>query len=393
MSQKEHFLPQVQMGWESPANIALVKYWGKYPIQKPMNPSVSFVLSRSVVRLVIGFGIAGRSGSGLHHFTLNGQPNEGFRKRLAGFIESLIPSFPFLRGMALSISSESTFPHSAGIASSAAAFSALALCICEMQERVKTRSDHESSPGSGPTDAAAMTPDALDVINDAVKPIHTNRRNALLQDADFIRSASNIARLGSGSACRSLQDGFVVWGKTPLLGSASDDYGVRVDNENVANQFNALRDAVLIVDDTTKKVSSSAGHALMHGHAYRENRVAQANGNLSSILNAIRTGDEELFFNILENEALSLHSLMMSSNPGYILMRPNTITLLEKIRDFREQNKVSLGFTMDAGPNIHLIYFERDRQTVHAWISSELAPLCKDKIWIDDAMGRGPQPL
>lgn len=370
------------VAWESPANIALVKYWGKYPVQMPMNPSISFVLQESVVRLRLAFSDTGGKHSGVHAFLLNGQPNNAFRDRIAGFLESLHPVFPFLGVMRLSISSESTFPHSAGIASSAAAFSALSLCLCEMERM------------AGITDAEKTNP--VDRRHEAGEPTNLPGeawRKSLLADPGFIRKASHIARLGSGSACRSLQDGFVVWGKTSLLDQSHDEYALRVDDEVVAPVFYTLRDAVLIVDDTTKKVSSSAGHALMHTHAYRHARKEQVDGNLGLLLKALKEGDEDVFFRVLENEALSLHSLMMSSNPGYILLKPNTIRLLDMIRDFREQHGVKLGFTMDAGPNIHLLYLERDKQVVHDWINSQLLPLCKNQTWIDDAMGKGPQPL
>ena len=348
------------VAWESPANIALVKYWGKHPVQLPMNPSISFVLRESVVRLRMAYRPGSGKESGLEAFVLNGQPNEKFCKRIAGFLDSLLPVFPFLRGMALSIQSESTFPHSAGIASSAAAFSALALCLCEMELMLQT---------GGPID----------------------RHQNLLADPAFLRKASSVARLGSGSACRSLESGFVVWGKTPSLNTAHDEYAVKLHDEHIAPAYLSLRDAVLIVDDTEKKVSSSAGHELMQRHAYRDARITQAEDNLALMLQALKTGDEALFFRVLENEALGLHGLMMSSVPGYILIKPNTITIFDKIRDFREQHQVSLGFTMDAGPNIHLIYFSRDASQVRAFIDGELSPLCRDNRWIDDAMGDGPR--
>lgn len=369
------------VAWESPANIALVKYWGKYPLQLPMNPSVSFVLRESVVRLRLTYVPGSVRESGLRAFSLNGKPNEQFRERIAGFLESLYGHFPFLRGMELSIQSESTFPHSAGIASSAAAFSALALCLCEMEWIAKNEvlanqgADlpvEPKNPNASPTESSYATP---------------------LSDPDFVRRASYIARLGSGSACRSLESGFVVWGKTPYLDEAHDEYGLKLHDGAVAKEFYTLRDAVLIADDTSKKVSSSAGHALMHEHPYREARRLQAQHNLGTMLDALREGNEPLFFSILENEALSLHSLMMSSNPGYILMKPQTITLLDKIRDFRAQTGISMGFTMDAGPNIHLIYFNRDKNLVRAFVDEELSPLCCEGRWIDDAMGNGPKKI
>lgn len=372
------------VGWESPANIALVKYWGKHPNQIPMNASVSFVLKQSVVRMSLDYASNETDAGRLTHFTLNGKPNAGFQNRIGAFIKTLVPYFPFLVGMDLSIASESTFPHSAGIASSAAAFSALALNLCSIEKQLT---------GAINTDCLGISRDSdwVNVFNrgkDAGNEFSGDR-----EDAGFILKASFIARLGSGSACRSLQDGFVAWGNSAALPGSDDRYAIRVENQYVSPVFNSLRDAVLIIDDTVKKVSSSAGHALMHHHAYRQGRIEQAGNNMQLLLTSLQSGDEASFFNVIENEALSLHSLMMSSNPGYILMKPASILALEKIIEFRSQSGIRLGFTMDAGPNIHLIYFERDSELVKEFIRNTLSRFCVGNRWIDDAMGGGPVQL
>lgn len=357
-----------QVCWESPANIALVKYWGKFPGQLPMNASIGFALGKSVVRIRMDYFMAPDTAFRLNDFLFNGQVNSGFEERIGKYLESLFPFFPFLRRMELSVKSESTFPHSAGIASSAAAFSALALCLCSIERGLRIV---EKEPDS-----------------------ENNHRGEIPQmDPAFFAKASFMARLGSGSACRSLEGGFVVWGKNPELPGSSDELAIRLSDDQVNPKFYSLRDAILIMDDSPKKVSSSAGHALMHNHAYREGRKAQAAANMGDMLAALRTGDEKMFFRVLENEALSLHSLMMSSDPGYILLKPPTLLALEKIIQFREKSGLSLGFTMDAGPNIHLIYFERDAEQVKTFIMKELFVLCKDQRWIDDIMGPGPSRI
>lgn len=338
--------------WQSPANIALVKYWGKYPLQIPMNPSLSFVLKESVVKICMDYLIDPGSPFQLVSFLLNGQVNAVFKSRIQKYLESLVPFFPFLQHAQLHIDSESSFPHSAGIASSAAAFSALALCICSIEETI----GREAADGD-----------------------------------EFLRKASFISRLGSGSACRSLYDGMVLWGKTDLQAGSSDDFAIRLGESKVHRSFLNIKDSVLIVNSDRKKVSSSAGHALMHHHPYREQRKEQASANLKKLLNALEKGDMSLFGKVIENEALSLHSLMMSSNPGYILMHPNTIRLLEKIRDFRTETGIQAYFTLDAGPNIHLLYSEADATHVIPFIKDELAGLCQNGRWIDDGMGPGPQ--
>lgn len=343
-----------QICWESPANIALVKYWGKYSVQLPINPSLSFVLRHSVVKICMEYHIDPKNRFQLISFSLNDHPRDDFASRIQGYLSSLVPWFTFLKHAQISIQSQSTFPHSAGIASSAAAFSALALCLCSIEAEI----NHNTTDHAG-----------------------------------FLKKASFVARLGSGSACRSVYDGFALWGNTKLLKASSDEYAVRLDEAMVHNGFRHLKDSILIVDSRTKKVSSSDGHALMQQHPFREKRIEQANRNLETLVLSMKTGDIKTFGEIIENEALGLHGLMMSSNPGYILMRPNTIRLLELIRDFRHDTGTPLFFTLDAGPNIHVIYHENDTGQVVPFIRSELAKYCEDGRWIDDSKGDGPKRL
>jgi len=340
-----------EVQWQSPANIALIKYWGKYPEQLPMNPSLSFVLDKSVVRIRIIYEIKDSKPFKLLDFRLNGKEDNTFANRIGDYINKLTPYFPFLNHAHFKIFSESTFPHSAGIASSAAAFSALALCICSIDDEI-----HEKrTPG-----------------------------------AAFYAKASFMARLGSGSACRSLYDGMVIWGKTHLFPETSDEYAWQLPADVVHESFRHMQDTILIADSQTKKVSSSAGHALMDTHPYRDQRKRQAANNLEKMTRAIKEGDWTTFGEIMENEALSLHGLMMSSSPGYILMHPNTLIMIDKIRAFREATGVPVYFTLDAGPNIHMIYPSSKSPQVHNFVKSDLAPLCEGNRWIDDAIGSGP---
>ncbi len=347
---------QGSVSWESPANIAIVKYWGKYPVQLPMNPSLSFVLKNSVVRVRMEYQINPGHHFSLDHFSINGHQNDAFKKRITGYLEGLAGYFPFLKHSRLRIQSTSTFPHSAGIASSAAAFSALALCLCSIESEI--------SPEKPPAGSK-----------------------------EFFHSASFLARLGSGSACRSVYDGMVAWGKTRYLKGSSDEYAVRLDDQVVDPVFYTLRDTVLIVDSREKKVSSSAGHALMHRHPYRSARKDQAENNLKQLLHAFQQGDVHTFGKVAENEALSLHGLMMSSDPGYTLMHPDSLRLIEKIRNFREETGIPVCFTMDAGPNVHLLYPDEYSDRMTPFIKEELAGLCENGKWIDDTMGTGPVKL
>ena len=128
----------------------------------------------------------------------------------------------------------------------------------------------------------------------------------------------------------------------------------------------------------------------MKTHWYAKGRYQQAESNLKQLLKALSTGDETAFTEIVENEALSLHALLMSSAPGTILMHPNTIEIIRIVQEYRASTKLNCAFTLDAGPNIHLLYSAKHRQQMLGFILSELVPFCKNGVWIDDKIGIGP---
>ncbi|PKP01478.1 MAG: diphosphomevalonate decarboxylase [Bacteroidetes bacterium HGW-Bacteroidetes-9] len=338
--------------WKSPSNIALIKYWGKKGIQIPSNSSLSVTLDEAYTITRVSADPV-KAGSGpIVSFRFEGELNHSFGSRIQLFLKSIIPHFDFLKDMALNIESGNNFPHSAGIASSASAMSALSLCLCSIEEEIMgVQSDREA----------------------------------------FLRKASYISRLGSGSACRSVYGNFAVWGKHSSIKNSADDYAVTLPFEP-NDLFTELHDTILIVDPGTKKVSSSVGHNLMKGHVYAEARFSQAEANLSSILIALQQGDWETFATIIENEALSLHAMMMTSKPGYVLMHPNSLKIIEKVIDYRKQSGLHVCFTLDAGPNVHLLYPERDSEKLKPLIE-ELKDFCFNRTSIYDKMGRGPVKL
>lgn len=336
--------------WQSPSNIALIKYWGKRDNQLPQNASLSITLSNAVTRTRLNLVPDQLNNNTLElDFTFEGERNSAFADKLNIFLVNRITDFPFLRNSMLIIESENSFPHSAGIASSASAMSALALCLCDLEQKIA--GTHE--------------------YGDA-----------------FFRKASVIARLGSGSAARSVYGGFTVWGEHKDVAGSSDEYAVPLNFEP-HKIFSKIKNTILIVDASVKKVSSSVGHHLMKGHPFAAARFEQAAANLSALLKAIKNGDWDEFSRITENEALSLHAMMMSSNPGYILMHPNTLVIIEKLKQFRLQSKAKICFTLDAGPNIHLIYPETETDAVHPFIT-QVQEFCINQTMIDDHIGSGP---
>jgi len=102
---------------------------------------------------------------------------------------------------------------------------------------------------------------------------------------------------------------------------------------------------------------------------------------LKSILTS---GNFEEFFALVESEALSLHAMMMTSSPYFILMRPNTLEVINKIWEFRTSKKVPVGFTLDAGANVHILYPEASEVKVRTFIDEHLLQYCQGKKVIHD---------
>ena len=155
--------------------------------------------------------------------------------------------------------------------------------------------------------------------------------------------------------------------------------------------FKDFHDDILIVSQDEKSVSSRDGHALMEGNPFAEPRYAQARTRMGMLLEAMKAGDLEVFGKIAEDEALALHALMMTSNPSYLLMRPDSLAIIEKVRQFRADSKIPVYFTLDAGPNVHLLYPGAYVQDVRAFIDQELIEHCDAGYVQQDWVGEGPE--
>src|SRR5690606_37668567 len=153
--------------------------------------------------------------------------------------------------------------------------------------------------------------------------------------------------LGSGSACRSIYPGLAVWGKSEFVEGRSDLYAIPYPYE-VHENFKNFRDTILLIDEGQKKVSSTVGQQLMEKHPYAQQRFESANENLGKMIEILKDGNLKEFGELVEHEALSLHAMMMTSIPSFILMKPNTVAVIEKMKDFREQTGANLYFTLDA---------------------------------------------
>ncbi len=337
---------ELTVEWTSPSNLAIVKYWGKRDIQKPLNPSISFTLNNAVTTTRVSAVPSEKAG---FNFSLDGNEKESFNKKVANLLKMASSTLPFINTHHLIIESSNTFPHSSGIASSASSMSALALCLSDLQRIMNNKSKH---------------------------------------NLDF-QKVSELARLGSGSAARSLYGGWTAWGETAAIVGSSDNFAVELTNVN--SNFMQIANTILIIEPERKKVSSSQGHALMNDHPYRTARIKQANDNSLLLLEVLHTGDWNQFFDIAENEALSLHALMLSSNPGYTLLHPNSLKVINEVRKARLEEKLPVGFSMDAGPNVHLLYPKYAEEKIQSWIKNKIKPLCYQQKIIFDHLGNGPR--
>ncbi len=345
-------LDQGSVTWRAPSNIALVKYWGKKPDQIPANPSISFTLDACATTTTLRYQKLEEIGADFEvEVLLDGETKPSFRPKILQFFQRIEAYIPFLKAYKLTVETHNSFPHSSGIASSASGMSALALCLMSMEQEM--------------------------VSHDV---------------AFFKQKASFLARLGSGSAARSIEGDLVVWGKHQQVAGSSDLFGVKYEGE-VHPVFQNFHDTILLVDKGEKQVSSTVGHELMHGHPFGTQRFAQAHENIDKLIAIFAQGDLNGFINVVESEALTLHAMMMSSQPYFILMRPNTLSIIQKIWEFRKQTGLHLCFTLDAGANVHLLYPENESTEVYEFIKSELVQFCQNGHYICDRSGFGAKKV
>ena len=345
-------IQEISFSWESPSNIALVKYWGKNPDQTPKNPSISFTLSDCKTKTSVTFKrIEKKSDEIDFDLIFEGNKNTSFRPKIVKFFSKIQNYCPYLLNYHLLISSSNSFPHSSGIASSASSMSALSLCIMSLEKKLTT-----------------------------------------IDDDFFFKKASFISRIGSGSACRSIYGGVNFWGKHKALNNSSDLYSIKL-NKNISPKFNNYRDVILLIDEKEKEVSSSVGHELMNNNPFSKVRFAAANNNIINLMRILKSGDLIDFCELVESEALMLHSLMMNSNPSYILMKPETLTVIERIQDFRKESEIPVCFTLDAGANVHVLFPDKFSNDVMTFIKKNLSPLCKNGKFISDSIGLGPKQI
>src|SRR5690606_37774290 len=104
-------------------------------------------------------------------------------------------------------------------------------------------------------------------------------------------------------------------------------------------------------------------------------------------------GNLDAFIKIVESESLSLHAMMMTSMPYFILMKPNTLEIINRIWSFRKDTESKVCFILDAGANVHVLYPEIEKTQVYDFIKKELLVYCQNANYICDQIGNGAKKL
>lgn len=278
-------------------NIAFIKYWGNRDetLRLPANGSLSMNLHGLWSRTRVTF----RPTLVQDTVTVNGQPltGEGLRR-----VQVVLDRVRTLAGLTwhAEVTSVNNFPTGAGIASSASAFAALAVAAAH---------------------AAGLA----------------------LRERDL----SRLARLGSGSACRSVPGGFVEW--FPGTGD-EDSFAASI----APPEHWDLYDCIAIVSTAHKAVGSSQGHRLASTSPLQAARVAHTPQRLARCRQAILERDFDALAAVVELDAHLMHAVMQTSTPPLLYWEPATVAVMHAVRRLR-QNGVPAAYTIDAGPNVHVL--------------------------------------
>ena len=303
---KRRAQPQATATAFAPANIALCKYWGKRDAE--LNLPTASSLSISLGKLGSAVTLAPRADR--DRFTLNGQliaPASAFARRAAGFLHLFRPTPKFC----FEVTATNTVPTAAGLASSASGFAALTLALNELFRWKLDR-----------------------------------------------RKLSILARLGSGSASRSLFEGFVEW----HAGRAAD--GMDSFAKPLAERWPDLRVGLVVLSDKEKPIGSrdAMAHTRDTSPLYTV-WPATVMRDLTALKTAIRKRDFARFGAIAEGNALAMHATMLAARPAILYFLPESIAAIHKVQALRTAG-CEVYFTMDAGPNLKLLFRKPDLRCV-----------------------------
>jgi diphosphomevalonate decarboxylase len=301
--------PQYKATARAGSNIAFIKYWGvaNPRLNLPLNNSISMTLGSLHSTTTVEWDTAGRLTA--DQIAIDGERAEGKKAERVTQHLDLIRHLAGDRRFRARVASRNNFPMASGIASSASAFAALTMAACA----------------------------ALNLNFDRTK-------------------LSAIARRGSGSASRSLFSGYVEWER-------GNDDATSVARQIFPAEYWNLRDVVAIISTAEKAVSSQSGHTLAMSSPFNAGRIDSLYSALQEVRTALTLRDLTRLGPVIEQDALAMHAVMMTSKPSLLYWQPGTLEVLQAVRRWREEDGFPVYFTIDAGPNVHLICepaFERD---------------------------------
>lgn len=282
---------------KAPANIAFIKYWGKADeaLRLPLNDSLSMNLTGAETTTTVAFSPdfladtvelldGGFSGKEVDRVIAG---LDRIRQRAGSTLKARVVT-------------KNTFPKGAGSAASASGFAALTLAGF-----------------------------------------------AALGQQLSEKELTVFARLGSGSACRSIPDGFVLWEKGT---DSQSSYAYSLYGPTYWD----IRDVLVIVDARMKKVSTSDGMKTVATSPYLPARLRAVSERLAAIRQAMERKDFSTFGEIVEADCLDMHAVMQSQHPPLFYWNEATKTIMDAVRRWRRTG-LPVYFTIDAGPNVHLI--------------------------------------
>ena len=291
------------------ANIAFVKYWGVVDanLNLPTNGSLSMTLSHAHSTTTVAWMEGTACEADI--VVIDGREQSGpVHRRTVNHLDRIRTAVGV--DWPARVESRNSFPASAGIASSASGFCALTVAACQ-----------------------ALAADPRQVPD----PLHQAR----------------LARRASGSACRSFRGGFVEW-------SAGGDDSTSVPCQVAGPDHWPLHDVVAVLDAGPKSVSSHDGHRLAATSPLQAERVRQVQSHLRAARSAIHARDLKTLGAISERDAMLMHAVMLSSEPPLLFLSAGSVALMRQIRDWRLREGLEVYFTVDAGPNLHVLCNEAD---------------------------------
>lgn len=292
------------MQWfaQAPSNIALIKYMGKQDSKNnlPDNPSLSYTLNNLLSSVMIESQTGKKdfweplNTPGAQVLELSSNEQQRFLQHLAFIKDQFNYSGAFI------VRSTNNFPHSSGLASSASSFAALTKCALL----------------------------ALSELTD--------------QSLPSIEEQAQLSRYGSGSSCRSFFSPWALWHERCV--------------EAIELPYPQLQHQVIIISQAEKQVSSSAAHLRVKNSPFYSSRSQRATENLEQLLTAFKTKNWKNAYEICWQEFQDMHQLFSTCSQPFSYITDKSQQVLLSLQKLWEQKNDGPLITMDAGPNIHLLY-------------------------------------